>query len=83
MSWSLIYIGTPENVSKALKENSEKLTDKSKEEYDLALPHMVGLVEQNYSGTYPLILKIEASGHGYNGANNCQVSILPMNGTLV
>ena len=75
MSWSVNYIGSPENIVKALEANSEVLSGKSKEEYDDALPHIKALVSQNHSTSYPVTLKISANGHGYDGYNNCSVTI--------
>lgn len=63
MSWSINFIGKPENVVNALNEHSTKLDGQSKAEYDKALPHMVGLVEQNFGNDNPMV-KIAASGHG-------------------
>lgn len=66
MSWSISVIGTPENVCKALDEESGKLTGQSKVEFDDALPHLKAIVAQNFaSAPYvcPLI-DLEASGHG-------------------
>lgn len=64
MSWSVLFIGEPEKVVKALNENSDKLSGYSKTEYDNALPHMVALVQQNF-GNINQLVKIVASGHGY------------------
>lgn len=87
MSWSINFIGTSENVIKALEENSEKLNGVSKEEYEEVLPHLVGLVKQNYNTPSPYPIKIDASGHGFKDANNdyknCTVSIMSLGGTLV
>jgi hypothetical protein len=91
MSWSLMFIGNPENIVKALEEHSEKLNGASKTEFDSALPHIVGIVQQNFNkaegGTAP-VLKVSASGHGYfsnEGPVNssCQVSIESFYATLV
>lgn len=81
MSWSITLIGKPENVSKALEDNSEKLSGLSKTEYDDALPHFIGLVKQNF-GTSNLI-KINASGHGTDNQRQCVVSIENIYGVIV
>ena len=85
MSWSISFMGAPRNVAIALKNESEKLSGESKVEYDAALPHMVGLVEQNFENV-PMV-KINASGHGYvNGENEerqCSVAIDPVYTQLV
>lgn len=83
MSWSINFIGNPEKLVSALEEYSTKIDGKSKEEYDAALPHMVGLVKQNYNKAYPPVLRINASGHGYTDYNNCMVEIKNLGGQLV
>jgi hypothetical protein len=86
MSWSITFIGKPENVSKALNENSAKLNGYSKEEYDAALPHLDGLVKQNFNAdeTYPVVVKITASGHGQKDTfGYCVSSIETLSGILV
>lgn len=75
MSWSVNLIGTPTKITAALKKQSETLTGQSKEEFDAALPHMLGLLAQNYAGTYEPAMRITASGHGYTGYNTCLVNI--------
>ena len=68
MSWSISFIGQPVKVIEALKEESAKLTGQSKIEYDSALPHLVGLVENNFAtdgcGYTPPLVKLNASGSG-------------------
>lgn len=66
MSWSVTFIGKPDNIVKALEENSSKLSGQSKEEYDAALPHLIGLIKQNYNSKVDPALKLVASGHGAN-----------------
>lgn len=87
MSWSIILIGSPENVSKALTEQSDKMEGQSKKEYDSALPHMVGLVNENFGSDNPIV-KITAAGHGYladgeQKQRNCTVSVERIYGMLV
>ncbi len=86
MSWSIGFIGTPENISKALDDYSEtKISGQSKEEFDAALPHMKGLVAQNYGQAG--MISITASGHAYKSADNsygnltCKIE--PLYGQLV
>jgi hypothetical protein len=88
MSWSKTLIGNPQNIVDALKAESEKLEGQSKVEFDAALPHMVGLLEQNFSVTQIPVVKLTASGHGYteNGEHKqrqCLVQIENLYGTLV
>lgn len=81
MSWSVIFIGKPGNVSKALNENSEKLSGQSKIEYDSALPHMDALVKENFNAKeeHTPVVKITASGHGQKdsyGYFTCSIETL-------
>jgi len=64
MSWSITFIGKPENVANALSEHSAKLDGQSKVEYDSALPHITGLVKENF-GNQDQLVKVTANGHGY------------------
>jgi len=69
MSWSIAFIGKPQKVAEALEAESAKMSDQSKIEYDTALPHLVGLVKNNFVdeakyGSKEPMLKINASGHG-------------------
>ena len=87
MSWSITFIGSPENVSKALHAQSEKMEGQSKKEYDSALPHMVGIVNENFGSDDPIV-KITAAGHGYASdgeqkQRNCTVSVERIYGMLV
>lgn len=77
MSWSVQYLGTPENINKAIDEQGTKLEGKSKEEFDEALPHIKALVSMNIQkeSPYSLPLKVIASGHAYDGFSNLQLSI--------
>jgi hypothetical protein len=64
MSWSISFIGTPEKIITALQEYSARLGGgQSKVEYDSVLPHLIGLVKDNFSPTTPLV-RISASGYG-------------------
>jgi len=55
MSWSIHFIGKPEKVVEALEAHVEKtgISGASKEEYEKALPNMVGLVKQNFGSSSP------------------------------
>lgn len=86
MSWSVTFIGKPDNVSKALHAQSELLSGYSKEQYDAALPHLDGLVCQNFNADekYPPVIKLVASGHGSKGTYGyCVSSIETLGGMLV
>lgn len=89
MSWNVNMTGRPEKIVEALRAEAEKMGSpgsQSREEYEAALPHLVGLVEQNIAGVpsnpeYPKMISINASGHGSKGKDgvwtdrNCSVSI--------
>jgi hypothetical protein len=65
MSWSVQFIGKPEKIVEALQKQSETMSGESKVEYDCALPHLVGLVNENFG--YDYAIKLMASGHGMTG----------------
>lgn len=98
MSWSIALVGSPANVARALQENSAKLTDYSKVEFDAALPHLVGLVGQNFyadaSQQYDGgLIRLIASGSGSATRNpdgsyaptvgSCKVQIESLNARFV
>ena len=68
MSWSISVIGKPENVVKALHEESAKQTGQCKIEFDDALPHLVGLVTQNFwpAEGEARVIELVANGSGYS-----------------
>jgi hypothetical protein len=85
MSWAVTASGTPGAVAAALRQYGETLTGQSRRAYDDALPHLVGLVEQNFAqaefaGHASAELIVEASGSGIATAarqilRECSVSI--------
>lgn len=91
MSWSVNLIGKPAAVAAALEEESGRLTDQSKVEFDAAKPHLVALVLENFAnaeGYTEPIVQLEASGHGYareteQVQRNLQVKLTPLYGKLV
>lgn len=86
MSWSVTFIGKPENVSKALNAQSEQLMGFSKEEFDAALPHLDGLVKQNFNSNADNgpVIKLVASGHGQKDSYGyCVCSIESLGGVIV
>ena len=88
MSWSVTFIGKPEHVVSALDRRANEMEDgQSKIEYTDALPHIKGLVSQNF-GVNPPVVKVAASGHGYaregkQESRQCAVSIELIYGELV
>lgn len=95
MSWSVLLIGTPTNVAKALEDESTKLDGQSKIEFDAAMPHLRALVLENFANAEPYtipLVHLEASGHGYATGTpdnvqqvqrTIQVKITPLHGRLV
>ena len=65
MSWSIGFIGRTSKVVEALENESRKLDGQSKVEYDASLPHLVGLVKNNFEQGEEPVVKITAAGHGY------------------
>ncbi|MHB8362723.1 MAG: hypothetical protein ACYDBX_03835 [Patescibacteria group bacterium] len=82
MSWSIGFIGKPENIHAAIERESEKLSGQSKIEFDDAAPHLIALVEQNFNnqeGHFPILLKIRAAGSGFadtGGQHNRSCTVL-------
>lgn len=96
MSWSLTYIGKPSKIVEALNVFAAKQTDQCKVEFDDALPHLIGLVQQNFVLNKPEpVLRIVASGYGYEEAagpdktvrmqtyRTCTVTIENLHGTIL
>lgn len=84
MSWSVFFIGTPEKVVNALEKHAEGHQGTTKEEYDAALPHLIGLINQNYNKDADnVIIKIDANGSGYANTRTCNVSISHMYGVIL
>lgn len=89
MSWSISFIGRPEKVVEALEGYVAKtgISGPSKEEYEKALPLMVGIVNQNFGNEGELV-QVSASGSGtYSGGepqnSRCNVKIDNVWGVLV
>lgn len=67
MSWSVNLIGHPLDVIAELHDYSTKQTGASKVEFDAALPHLTGLLAQNFSeeGVQTPTVMLAASVHGW------------------
>ena len=68
MSWSISFIGKPENVALAIEGEATKMEGQSRLEYEDAVPHLAALVRQNFAKegtnyTTPCV-RITANGHG-------------------
>lgn len=83
MSWSAYYIGTPEKLVEALQKQSESLSGNCKAEFDAALPHITGLIQQNKGKDKPPILNLASSGSAYDGQSSCIVKIENLGSALV
>jgi hypothetical protein len=70
MSWSVSFIGKPENVVVALEQERHRMDGQSKVEYEAAWQSLATLVRENFGSQeegYPEpVVKLEASGHGYS-----------------
>jgi hypothetical protein len=81
MSWTISFSGTPEEVVTKLEEHASTYGGQSKEEYERALPHMVGLVKLNLSA-HPTPIRIVGVGssttnpEGVPNDSYCRVSIV-------
>lgn len=68
MSWSVALIGRPEKIVEALEAESAKQSGQCKIEFDAAMPHLIGLVRENFDvkedPAYPILLRLEANGSG-------------------
>lgn len=68
MSWSTSATGTPDEVVDHLTKYGATLTGQSKVEFDAALPHLTGLVKENFDNTpgqAPSKLSLSAYGSGF------------------
>ncbi len=83
MSWSAYYIGTPDKLTEALQKQSETLTGNCKMEFDAALPHMVGLIQQNKGADKSPVLSLAASGSAYSGTSSCTIKIENLGNALI
>lgn len=85
MSWSVRVIGSPAACAAELRTDAQRLRGSARRQYEDALPHLVGLVEQNFAeaefaghASAELIVEAEGSGVEVNGRQilrECTVSI--------
>lgn len=88
MSWSISFIGKPENVAQALQDYvaNSKIDGQSKIEFESALPSLVGLVSQNFGNQELIHISASGSGYAVNGEQQnrrCVVEIKGIYGALV
>lgn len=87
MSWSISLLGTPDKVKEKLMAESARLTGLSKQEFDEALPHLTGLVDQIVCDQQPPLVEFNGNGHasfkeGRKIDGNLSVSIKRLHTTL-
>lgn len=77
MSWSFEAIGTPAKVAEALEAKSENISrnpdDYCRVEFDAAKPHLLALVNQNFSApdqAYKPVIRLRASGSACTSTRN-------------
>ena len=88
MSWSFNAVGKAEDFPKALDAESERLTGQSKEEFDAAKPHLLGLIALNSDASQSRVLDVRAGGHavktdGKTTSSSCRVEIKPFDSRLL
>ncbi len=89
MSWNFDAVGTPEAIVAEIDKHGEGYTGYSKEEFDLARPHLKGLIALNSHVGAPVVLEVHAAGHASRAADgqttysNCSVSIKGLGAKLV
>jgi hypothetical protein len=88
MSWSIYVIGKPEAIKRKLAEESLRLHDESKADFDAVLPALEILLDQIVSGDIMTVVQLNASGHasfrkdGMKMFGTCSVDLKPL-GILV
>lgn len=60
MSFHVSYIGKPEAIQRKLEEESARLTDQSKTEFDAVLPALTTLLSQEVGNG---VVQLTANGH--------------------
>jgi hypothetical protein len=89
MSWSISFIGKPEQIINALEDHSRYMgSGQSKEEFDAALPSLIGLLEQNYDRGGQMVIELKADGHGLytiegKTFSSCNISLRALTGILL
>lgn len=91
MSWSVSVIGKPDRVCAALAAKAAQMSGQSREEFEAALPHILGIVGENFAAEAPYeppTIKVDASGSGSASAGrqiqrNCRVTVEPLYTELV
>lgn len=77
MSFSVHFVGKPEAIKRKLDEESTRLTDQSKAEFDAVKPALETILDQQVGGN---VVSLSANGHasfssGVKTFGNCQVGV--------
>ena len=77
MSFSVTFIGKPEAIKRKLDEESARLTDQSKAEFNAIKPALETILDQHVGG---YAVSLNANGHasfsnGVKTAGQCQVEV--------
>lgn len=84
MSWSIHFIGSKDNIVKALKEEVEKFTNAdSKAEYEKHLPGIVAMMEANVNPYPKAGYSLMANGHVAKDYASFNIQLKPLDGNLV
>lgn len=82
MSFSVSFIGKPEAIKRKLAEESDRLTDQSKLEFDTVKPALDTILDQQAGNG---IISLSANGHasfkdGVKTSGNCSVDVKSLYG---
>lgn len=84
MSFSITVIGKPDAIKRKLAEESERLKDQSKVEFDAVRPAIETILDQQVANG---IIHLNANGHasftnGEKTYGNCSVEVKPLGAQL-
>jgi len=71
MSWSTSFVGKTDGIKAAMERYANTLTGNSREEFEAAKPHLVGLLDQNTSVS---VLHLDANGHAYTNQEGQRIA---------
>ena len=77
MSFSVRFVGKPEAIKRKLEEESNRLTDQSKAEFDAVKPALETILDQQIGGN---VVSLNANGYatfasGVKTFGNCHVEV--------
>lgn len=84
MSFSVTFIGKPDAIKRKLAEESARLTDQSKIEFDAVKPALDTILDQQVGNG---VVHLNANGHasftdGVKTYGNCQIEVRALNAQL-